>query len=96
MESGELGSGDGVGGLGLGGWSWGVELGGLGSGGGIEWLGSGGCSWFESTLKILQLIYKYLVVSCAVFNYLVLGLKVPCSFLWCFQLPCNSYKSIVN
>ena len=33
-------------------------------------LGSGGCGWFESTLKVLQLIYKYLVVSCAVFNYL--------------------------
>ena len=51
------------------------------------------CSWFESTLKVLQLIYKYLVVSCADFNYLVLGLKVLCSFLCCFQLPCSSYKS---
>ena len=65
----------------------------LGSGGGIEGLGSGGCSWFESTLKVLQLIYKCLVVSCAVCNYLVLGLKVPCSSLCCFQLPCSSYKS---
>ena len=58
--------------------------------GGVE---SRGCSWFESTLKVLQLINKYLVVSCAVFNYLVLGLKAPCSFLCCFQLPCSGYKS---
>ena len=41
----------------------------LGSGelGGLR---SGGCGWFESTLKVLQLIYKYFVVSCAVFNHL--------------------------
>ena len=51
-----------------------MESGELGSGGGMEGLGSGGCSWLESTLKVLQLIYKYLVVSCAVLNYLVLGL----------------------
>ena len=61
-----------------------MESGGVRVGGGIKELreiGSGGCSWFEITLKVLQLIYKYLVVSCAVFNYLVLGLKVPCSSL---------------
>ena len=56
-------------------------------------LGSGGCSWFEITLKVLQLIYKYLVVFCAVSNYLVVGLKAPCSSLCCFQLPCSGLKS---
>ena len=50
-------------------------------------MGSGGWSWFEITLKVLWLIYKYLVVSCAVFNYLVVGLEVPCNFLCCFHLP---------
>ena len=56
-------------------------------------LGSGSCSWFEITLNVLQLIYKYLVVSCAVFNYLVVGLKAPCSSLCCFQLPSSWFKS---
>ena len=33
----------------------------------------------------------YLVVPCSVFNYLVVGLNVPCSSLWCFQrLPVTS------
>ena len=67
-----------------GGWGRGVELSGWGRGVVVG---------FESTLKVLQLIYKNLVVSCAVFNYLVLGLKVPCSFLCCFQVPFSSYKS---
>ena len=39
-------------------------------------MGSGGFSWFEISFKVLQLIYKYLVVSCSVFNYLVLGCQL--------------------
>ena len=66
-----------LGALGLRVWSQGggqrIGVMGLGSGG-LE-LGSRGCSWFEITVKVLQLIYKYPVVSCAVFNYLVVGLK---------------------
>ena len=103
MELGGLGS-DGIGSeeLELGGWSRRVGVGGLESGGSggselgmvaIGRLGSGDCSWFEITLKVLQLIYKYLVVSCAVFNYLAVGLHVPCSSLCCFQLPCSWLKS---
>ena len=71
----------------MGGWSRGVgvrwlgsedEVGGLGGD-----LGLGGCSWFKITLKVLQFVYKYLAVSCAVFNYryLVVGLKAPCGSL---------------
>ena len=78
--------GVGVGGLESGGWSrevgvGGVELMGLGSGGGIEELGSEVVLGLKAPLKVLQLIYKYLVVSCAVFNYLVVAMKVPCSSL---------------
>ena len=68
--------GVGVGGVGVEGS--GVESRGWGKWGqgvGVRKLRSGGCSWFACTIKVLQLIYKYLVVSCAVFNYLVLGLK---------------------
>ena len=93
----ELGGGGvgvvGVGGVGVeGGWGRGVEVGG------------------RDVVLGSKLPYKSwnLVVSCAVFNYLavglkapcsswwcslVLGLKVPCSSLCCFQLPCSWFKS---
>ena len=82
LGSAGLGSGVGVEGLRLGGGRR-VGVGGLG-------LGSGGCSWYKITLKVLWLVYKYLVVSCAVFNYLVVGLKAPCSWFNCLKVPCSS------
>ena len=54
-------------GSGGGGWSWegrgwGVGVGGIGVGRvRVGELGSGGCSWFEIILKVLLLIYKFLV-----------------------------------